>query len=76
VEGSNGYFLVIFFSVLKGKFLLKENLALAVYKGFTLKIGNQHPDLLHPLQTMRPTEFGRAVPERYILLVSQKKKFM
>lgn len=56
--------------------MLKENLALAVYKGLTLKIGNQHPDLLHPLQTMRPTEFGRAVPERYILLVSQKKVYV
>lgn len=73
MEGSNGYFLVIFFSFLKGKFLLKENLALAVYKGLTLKTGDQHLDLLHPLQTMTPTESGRAVPERYIFSASQKK---
>ena len=46
--------------------MLKENLALAVYKGLTLKIGDQHPDLLHTLQTMRTTEFGRAAPERHI----------
>lgn len=54
--------------------MLQENLALAVYKGLTLKTGDQHPDLLHPLQTMTPTKFGRAVPERYIFSASQKKK--